>query len=143
MRKEFSQNLFNQYDMDARRATKAFISKQGWDVNDHPDIYSHDLLATKDGITLFVECEVKAVWKSGEFPFDTVQLPERKKKFFHPNAVFFLWRKDLGDAIYVWARDIEHLDTIEVPNKYVHSKERFFQIPVSLTKFVSDAPIRD
>ena len=140
--KPFDKDLFEKYDEAARAATTPFISGQGWQVQDHPDVYAHDLLATKDGITLFVECEVKALWKSGEFPFPSVQLPARKRKFFHPNAIFFIWRKDLGDAVYFWARDIDDLETVQVPNKYMQD-EYFFQVPLSRVKLVSNAPIQD
>jgi len=135
--KAFDRDLFDKYDEPAREATRSFITSKGWAVKDHSDIYSHDLLATKDGDTLLVECEVKVGWRRDPFPFDTVQLPARKRKFFHPNAVFFIWRCDLGNAIYFWARDIDHLGTVHVPNKYMASKEEFFQVPLSLVKFVN------
>lgn len=140
--KPFDRKLFEKYDVAARKATTAFIEGQGWKVREHPDIYAHDLLATKDGITLLVECEVKAVWESGDFPYETVHLPERKRKFFDPNAVFFIWRKDMKDAAYFWARDVDDVETVEVPNKYMKSNERFFSIPIDLVKFVSDAPVQ-
>lgn len=141
--KPFNKELFEKYDEVARKATKEFLSKKGWEAEDHPDIYAHDLLATKDGFILLVECEVKALWKSGGFPFPSVQLPARKRKFFHPNAVFFIWREDLGDAVYFWARDIDNLETVVVPNKYMASDEHFYQVPVDLVKFVSNASIQD
>lgn len=143
MRKQFSPELFEKYDSVARSATKEFIEGQGWDVVEHPDKYAQDLIATKDGMEVLVECEVKTLWKGGAFPFGTIQLPERKKKFFHPNAVFFIWSQDMSDAIYFWAKDIDHLDPVPVSNKYIESGERFFQIPIELTKRVSDATVRD
>lgn len=141
--KPFDKNLFDMYDKAARAATSAFIEKQGWDVRDHFDIYAQDLIATKDDLELLVECEVKAVWEGDAFPFDTVQLPERKKKFFTPNTVFFIWNKDTSNAVYFWARDIDDLEPVPVSNKYVQSNERFFQIPMNLVKFTRDSPVQN
>ena len=139
--KPFSPELFKRYDADARRATTEFVERQGWEVREHPDKYAHDLVATRAELTLLIECEVKAVWENGVFPYDSVQLPERKRKFFDHNAVFFVWCKDLSDAVYFWAKDIDDLEPVEVPNKYIKSGERFFQIPMNLTKLVSNAPV--
>lgn len=141
--KPFDPALFDAYDLKARAATSAFIESQGWQVQDHPDKYAHDLVATRKGLTILIECEVKTMWHGRKFPFDTVQLPERKKKFFGANSVFFIWNKELSDAIYFWARDIDHLETVEVPNKYILHGERFFRIPMELTKRVSNAPVQD
>ena len=143
MNKPFDQDLFDKYDALARAATKKFIEGQGWEVREHPDIYAQDLIATKDDLEILAECEVKTLWDGGAFPFDTVQLPERKKKFFTPNTVFFVWNKDLSNAVYFWARDIDDLEPVPVSNKYTRSGEYFFQVPINVTKLVSYAPVQN
>tara|TARA_E500000318_G_C3535276_1_gene202284 strand:+ start:710 stop:1156 length:447 start_codon:yes stop_codon:yes gene_type:complete len=143
MKKQFDQPLFEKHDAAARAATSAFIRDQGWEVRENPDIYAQDLIATKGDAELLIECEVKVVWDGGAFPFDTVQLPERKRKFFTPNTIFFVWNKDLSDAVYFSARDIQGLKPVLVPNKYIKSGEYFFQVPMNVTKLVSNAPVQD
>lgn len=143
MKKDFDQNLFDWHDEPARKATKRWLRGQGWETADHPDPYAHDLIAIKNDSLILVECEVKTVWEGMEFPFDTVQLPERKRKFLHPRAVFFIWNKSLDNAVYFWARDIEHLTPVHVPNKYIKEGEYFYQIPLNLVKFTSDFSVQD
>ena len=133
MNKEFSKELFRKHDQDARDATKNFLSSKGWLVTDHPDRYAQDLVARKGDIEVLVECEVKLGWRNGKFPFDTVQLPERKAKFFVPSTAFFIWNKPLTEALYFWSPDIQHLEPALVPNKYM-KKEYFYRVPLNLTK---------
>jgi hypothetical protein len=105
-------------------------------VREHPDRYAQDLIATKGGKDLLVECEVKVVWDTDKFPYDTVQLPERKKKFFVEPTLFYIWNNKLNKAITFFSEDVKHLTPVEVPNKYVYKGEYFFQIPMDLTKTI-------
>ena len=134
MRKRLSQEVFDRYDVAARSATKDFMESIGWDCWDHPDKYAQDLVAKKDDTKVLVECEVKTLWSGDTFPFSTVQLPERKRKFFSDRTVFFIWNKEITNAIYFWSKSIEHLEPVVVQNKYVRDGEYFYQIPINLTK---------
>ena len=144
VRKEFSKQLYKKYDDLARAATKEHLKKErGYNTVDHHDKYAQDLIASKPdewGVHLSepfcVECEVKAVWSGAKFPYDTVQLPERKKKFFNKLTLFYIWNKELTHAVTFWSEKVKHLTTVEVKNKYVKEGERFFQIPLSLTTII-------
>ena len=135
--KKFDKDLYKKYDESAKKKTKQFIESMGWKVEDHPDKYAQDLVATKDGKQFLAECEVKLVWDQPKFPFDTIQLPERKNKFFKKQTVFFIWNKNLNDAIYFWSNHVKDLIPVEVKNKFVKSGELFYQIPLDKTKQVS------
>tara|TARA_R100001510_G_scaffold3169_1_gene2484 strand:- start:7251 stop:7610 length:360 start_codon:yes stop_codon:yes gene_type:complete len=118
------------------------MTKYGYNVIDNPDRYAQDLIAKPTVIsnldfTFLVECEVKAIWKTKEFPYSDVQLPERKQKFFNERTLFFIWNCHLSRAACFWSQDIKHLPTYEVSNKMMAKGERFFKIPLSLVKFVS------
>ena len=141
-KKPFDKLLHRQYDDKARGATIECMTKYGYNVIDNPDRYAQDLIAKPTVIsnldfTFLVECEVKAIWKTKEFPYSDVQLPERKQKFFNERTLFFIWNCQLSRAACFWSQDIKHLPTYEVSNKMMAKGERFFKIPLSLVKFVS------
>lgn len=136
-KKRFDRELYNEYDKKARVATMEYLKSIGFEVCEHPNRYAQDLIAFSpiDNYEFHVECEVKLVWDSEEFPYDTVQLPQRKQKFFDGNTKFFIWNKPLTKAITFWDSEISDLIPVEVPNKYVHKGEYFYQIPLETTKY--------
>tara|TARA_R100001480_G_scaffold44121_2_gene57270 strand:- start:3574 stop:4011 length:438 start_codon:yes stop_codon:yes gene_type:complete len=136
MKKRFDKALYDKYDKAARQRTQLHLERKGYKVREHPDRYAQDLIATKGGKDLLVECEVKVVWDTDKFPYDTVQLPERKKKFFVEPTLFYIWNNKLNKAITFFSEDVKHLTPVEVPNKYVYKGEYFFQIPMDLTKTI-------
>ena len=137
VRKRFDRDLYKKYDNLARQATEQFLNETGYGVTPHPDRYAQDLIAVDDEWQFCVECEVKLVWEGTEFPYDTVQLPERKKKFFSTPTKFFIWNSTLTKAATFWSNDIKDLEPVEVPNKYVYKGEYFYQIPLDMVTFVT------
>lgn len=137
-RKRFDRELFAEYDKKARDATMAYYKDIGFDICEHPNRYAQDLIAFSplDDFEFHVECEVKIVWDSDEFPYDTVQLPQRKQKFFDGKTKFFIWNKSLTTAVCFWDSVISELIPVEVPNKYVHKGEYFYQIPMESVEIV-------
>ena len=57
--KRFSKADFDRYDKAARVRTQQHLELTGHTVEPHPDRYAQDLIATKDGASIYVECEVK------------------------------------------------------------------------------------
>lgn len=132
-RKRFDRDLYQKYDQRARDITTAYLESLGYEVSEHPDRYAQDLIAFSPDDTEFcVECEVKLVWDTSEFPYPNVQLPERKKKFFNVPTQFFIWNKPMEHAMTFWSYDVATLNPVEVPNKYVYSGEYFYQIPMDM-----------
>lgn len=138
-RKRFDRELFEKYDKAARQVTTRFLKTKGYDVIEHPDRYAQDLIAYMplDDFEFHVECEVKRVWKTDTFPYDSVQLPQRKEKFFDGGTQFFIWNEPMTHAATFWDYDIKDLPTVEVPNKYMYKDEYFFQIPLDKVEFIS------
>jgi hypothetical protein len=134
----FSHEAFNRADARAREETTSYLDDLGYDVNPHPNPYAQDLVATcrRTGKKFLVECEQKSLWKGERFPFQSVQLPERKKKFFDERTLFFIWNNEWDSAMIFWSTQINHLEPVEVPNRRIAKGEYFFQIPLSLTKQV-------
>lgn len=137
-RKRFDRELFDKYDKAAREATTRVLKAKGYDVIEHPDRYAQDLIAYMplDDYEFHVECEVKRVWKELEFPYDSVQLPQRKQKFFDGKTQFYIWNEPLTRAASFWDFDIADLTPVEVPNKYMYKDEYFFQIPLEMVVFI-------
>lgn len=136
VRKAFDKSLYQKYDALAREATREHLESKGYEVQEHPNKYAQDLIAEKDLEINCVECEVKLVWKGEEFPYDSVQLPERKKKFFKEPTLFYIWNKQLTHAATFWSHDVACLEPVEVRNKYISRGELFYQIPLELVTFI-------
>ena len=136
-KKRFDRALYEEYDKKARKATTDYLKGIGFEVCEHPNRYAQDLIAFSpmDNYEFYAECEVKVIWDSEEFPYETVQLPQRKQKFFDGNTKFFIWNKGLTKAITFWDAEISDLIPVEVPNKYVHKGEYFYQIPLEITEY--------
>ena len=138
-RKRFDRSLYEEYDQKAREATMSYLKSTGMDVCEHPDRYAQDLIAFSplDDFEYNVECEVKIVWDGKDFPYDSVQLPQRKHKFFDGKTKFFIWNKNLDTAVTFWDTEISDLIPVEVPNKYISKGEYFYQIPLERVTIVS------
>lgn len=138
-RKRFDRELFEKYDKAAREVTTKVLKAKGYDVVEHPDRYAQDLIAYMplDDYEFNVECEVKRVWKDSVFPYESVQLPQRKEKFFDGKTRFFIWNEPLTHAATFWCLDLQDLLPVEVPNKYMYKDEYFFQIPLDKVEFIS------
>ena len=136
VRKRFDRKLYEECDQRARQCTTQYLENAGYEVEPHPDRYAQDLIATKEGESHMVECEMKLVWEGEAFPYPTVQLPERKKKFFNLPTQFFIWNFAGSHAVSFWSHEVQKLEPVEVPNKYVFSGEMFYQIPLSTVEQV-------
>lgn len=131
--KKFDKDLYKKYDELAKKATIEFL---GGDAREYTENrYAQDIIYTGAEGPLFAECEVKRVWKGFEFPFDSVQLPARKRKFFARQTLFFVWNEDCTRAATFWSHMIKDLEPVEVPNRFISKRELFFQVPLDLVIF--------
>jgi hypothetical protein len=133
---KFDSSAFARSDAAAREATTELLNGYGYTVQPHPNKYAQDLIAEKGDKRFLVECEQKSLWSGNLFPFDSVQLPERKRKFFKERTLFCMWNKGFTSALMFWSDKIEHLEPVEVSNRRIKKGEYFFQIPMNLVKQV-------
>ena len=136
MKKQFDRELHDTYDNTARVRTMEFMQVKGYEIWENPNIYGQDLIAESSKGMFYVECEVKAVWKGDVFPYDTVQLPQRKAKFFNRPTLFFIWNDELSTAVTFKSEQIKDLTPVEVSNKYIARGELFYQIPLGMTQII-------
>lgn len=138
MRKPFDKALFEKNDALARQAVSQFLRAHGIVVRPNPDQYGVDLFEIEDfpegpAPVLGIECEIKRVWSGATFPWDTIQLPERKAKYRSAalDVDYWLLNSECTHAIVIPGYLLDEHIPVEVPNKYVSKGERFYQIPVA------------
>jgi len=139
MRKQFSQKLFDENDVAARKAAEGIKEALGIDtLEDSPNQYAVDLIGTLKGEFIsYVEVERKIGWTGEKFPFRTVNLPGRKGKYAElilPTQ-FVIFNNDYSYAVII------HRDAVIAANQKLidtvySAGERFFDIPLSACKIV-------
>jgi len=133
--KSFNHKDFLNFDQQAREKATRYLANAGYLVKDNPDQYGIDLLCEckKSNKPFGVEVEIKKGWR-GEFDFETLHIPYRKKKFVDQNALFFVFSSHLFSVAIVSSTVIRNCNVIEKENYKVEGKEKFFDIPVNLIK---------
>jgi hypothetical protein len=144
-RKPFDKKMFDATDNPAREVIRDYIGRSGLFVRDNPDTYGPDLIVYKGFKPLsFVEVEVKLVWKPEQnvFPWDTIQLPERKLKFLNLGLPieFFILRADLERAVLIHDHVVAKSPIEEVKNKYVKVGELFCKIDIRECQVIDITP---
>jgi len=134
VRKRFDRELWLENDKKARGACEKLFSEfENLEVKPHKDHRKVDLEVFLNGEHIAnVETEIKRVWKSKEFQYESVQFPERKRKFceLEKPTIFIMWNSNLSSYLVVTGRDLVNSPSVEVPNKYVYKGEYFFQVPL-------------
>jgi hypothetical protein len=134
--KRFDKALFEENDKKAREIAKRYFSKPGYIAQDNPYKYGADLAVydtTMCSTILYIETEIKRVWKTDDFPWDTIQFPERKAKYIQQAkpvpVVYFMLNKECTSALIVKGQDLIDSPLVEVSNKEIKSGELFYQVP--------------
>lgn len=132
--KPFSQKLCDKYDEPARNFVKTIYKNLAIIAQDNPDKYGVDLVLYKDGIKIgYAEVEVCVGWNAPMYPFKTYHVPVRKAKFFNLDMPTEFWAvsNTLSRALHIDGNVILNSKQIIVPNKYVLSNERFFDVDLN------------
>jgi hypothetical protein len=133
--KPFNPILFKENDRLARAAGKKYWQSLGYDVIDNPDRYGADLIVDNK---FYCEVEIKKVWSGKEFKYDTLQVPERKKKFANLDmpCKFIVFNNEQSHGFLCEGETLMASPVVEVPNRYVYRGEFFFQVPVVNTQLI-------
>jgi len=143
VRKQFSKALHDGHDEKARNQAKAFWTKRGYLVKDNPNTKGVDLFLCNpdtEEIMAYLEVEVKNNWNSKAFQYDTLQIPERKARYFveyGDKIIYMVFSKDLTQAFIADSLSFKNAKLKEVPNKFVSKGEYFYQVPVKDCDLVS------
>lgn len=131
--KPFSKSLHAKNDPKSRKLVKEFFVRRGVKLIDHPDKYDIDLM-TEDG-ELRVEVEHRLNWTTEKFPFDEVNVPERKAKFFKDgNTHYVILSENYQYLGFIGADNIQKFIRPEFlkesPNRFIEKQEYFYKVPV-------------
>ena len=86
IKKKFNQDLFDNNDPKVRKIVKKWLIENGRNAVDAKDPYGPDLWV--EDKNCYIEVERKHNWKFEKFPFPTVNLPQRKKKYLKYGKVY-------------------------------------------------------
>ena len=108
-------------------------------LENHPDKYDIDLIAyDKDGeIYKYVEAEHSNSWKTIVFPYNRMNVPIRKKKFFekYKDSLYVMVNKESTCMAVIKSDDILNSYIREVSNKYNTSGEYFYSVDLDNIEF--------
>lgn len=140
MRKWFDKELHDTYDTMGRDIVKNFVSSF-WSMKavDNPKVRGVDLhLYDGDKLVAYAEVEVRPSWKTLEFPYEDLNVPERKRKLLEQGlpTYFFSINKDGTALFHCEAKDVLSCEVKEVANKYVYKGEQFFKVPLDRLNYV-------
>jgi hypothetical protein len=139
--KRFDKELHDIYDKMGRDIVKDFVSLNwGIEARCNPKVRGIDLLLyTREGaLAGYAEVEVRLSWKTLEFPYADLNVPERKRKLLNQDlpTFFFSINKD-GTALFHCGSDVVLKSKVEeVRNKHVFRDEQFFKVPLDKLNYV-------
>ena len=138
--KPFSVNLHTTYDDIGRtRAYRMFAKYFDVVLEDNPDEYGTDMIAYRNGQKVgYVEVEVRAAW-DGAFPFDSLNIPYRKKKLLKNDLPTVLVAFNQQGTMAYLCKDSVVLASpvVEIHNKYMEKGEMFYQVPLDKIKLIT------
>lgn len=126
--KLFDQALYDADDNAIHQVIK-WLNRYGWTLKQNSDLYGIDLVGT-DGLNRAaeVEVEVKHHWHGEEFPFDTVHISARKRKFIKPGAFLVMLNHERTHCLALSYLQLSQAKTVTKDTIYTTS-EQFLEIP--------------
>lgn len=139
MRKAFSQGQHDQDDEPTKKAVAKYIFTH-WNCSTlkNEDPFGVDIICMRDGeVVGHVEVERRHSWQYGDFPFKTVHIPGRKRKFFEVEipTVIFSVRKDLQKALWTTGEIVLGSPIVYSDNKDCMNED-FFDVSVDKWRVV-------
>ena len=149
--KKFDSKLHDRNDRLAKRICINFLPRILRRINSqkykavrievNEDQYGPDLKCLiGNKLIAYFEPEIKYNWPEGQdFPFEDLQIPERKEKFTKLGVPisFVVLSPCLTRVAFVKRQDLLESRKEEIPNKHIKRGELFFKIPKKKVKFFS------
>ena len=121
--KQFNRESHAVNDKPAKDLVINFLKSKGVDAVENPDKYGIDIIVPR------YEVERREIWIDN-FPFKTVHIPARKKKFLNYSIVYAVVNRDFNKIMFCTSEIIKQSNLIEVPNKSVPKDEYFYDVPL-------------
>jgi len=133
--KKFEQHVFDQADQPARTVSKYYVSRFGYEAIDNPNEYGVDLIVPN---VCYIEVENRLMWKEDRFPYTTLHVPHRKRKFFKLDmpTLLFTWNAALSKFIRLHEDVILDSPVIEIPTQAMPEGENFYDVKISRGRIV-------
>lgn len=137
--KRFSPSLHQGNDPKSRQVVRDFLARYGLVVKDNPNRYGVDLISD-DGL-LQIEVEHRLPWVDEEFPYNEINVPERKAKFLKDGDVQYIILSRAFDRLgIIMGKVIKPFivddNLVANPNKYVRDGEFFYKVPKEAFRWV-------
>ena len=144
-RKPFSKELWEAYDAQGKDIVRNldfwnehfFNGDATIKLEDHPNRYEIDLI--DDNYALVVEVEVRPAWRTHDFKFDTLNVPQRKGKMLQKwvdkgyDVYFAAVNKNGTQVAIVNAEDVLSSSLEKSWNKYARGgSEKFYKVPLDM-----------
>jgi hypothetical protein len=133
MSKPFDHKLYEQDD-SAKHLVVAWLIQIGYQAGVNPDQYGIDILAQKDGRQLGFEVEVKHAWTGYRFPFATIHIADRKRKFAEPGNHFLMLNHERNRLLAIRSETVQQATTVTKKTIYTE-QEGFIEVRRSDCRF--------
>ena len=131
--KPFDQALYDADD-NAKDLVIQWLKGYGYQMQVNPDQYGIDLIGYNNkGEAIQVEVEVKHHWTGPVFPFPTVHISARKRKFIAPNSYLVMVSHDRTLCLTLNYEALSWAKLITKPTIYT-TDEQFLQVDVDQAK---------
>ena len=137
--RKFDKESYKLNDKRAKDTIRRWLDSRG--IYSHIDEdYGVDIKAYNPDTKRFSnhEVEMKNMW-DGDWPchWNTIHIPERKKKLLHNDRLFFwIIKGDCSEAWFINGGSLTDSILEEVPNRCIAQGERFFKVPIEKCKLV-------
>ena len=137
MHKYFELQDFEKFDAAAKSVAQSFWQRLGYQCIENPDVYGVDLLVKGKGKKFGSEVEVKQSRHGAEFPFPSLHIPHRKKRFTEGSNSFFVLNNGITHAA-IFSRKIVIPSPVDLIKNYkVPTGKQFYCIPVAQVQFIN------
>ena len=132
----FNQAAYNDCDSKAKEVAIKYLSSIGIQARENDNEYGIDLLAVIGNREIGIEVEVKVAWEL-LFPWSTITIPYRKRRFMIAGDILFLFNHDFTQMAIVPEHTLKRLIR---KNTKSTENELFFDIPTEEATFICLVP---
>ena len=135
--KAFEEDQWEIFDAPAKALGIKFWEAKERECVENEDPFGIDLIVERNGKSFGCEVEIRQKWHGTAFPFDSLYLPLRKKKFAKDKSVFMVIKNSQTHAMYVRAEDVLNSTVVENKNERVPSGEKFYCVPLNKCQHIN------
>lgn len=137
MHKYFEPQDFDKFDAAAKSVAQSFWQRLGYTCIENPDVYGVDLLVEGKDKQFGCEVEVKQSWHGSDFPYPTLHVPFRKKKFTEGPTSFFVLNNGMTHAAMASRTLVTASPVTMVKNYKVPTGEPFYCVPAQAIQVIN------